>query len=137
MKKSSSEFRVNTESPVPVYIQLEQQIQYRIAGGHFKPGDHLPSVRDMSAQASVNANTVSKVYHDLLLMGLIHTRRGVGVTVTVDAPKLCRDRARAQARALLAEAIQDCLTAGVPAPEITRLAGRVASEGSAVAAASN
>lgn len=137
MKKSSSEFRVNTESPVPVYIQLEQQIQYRIAGGHYKAGDHLPSVRDMSAQASVNANTVSKVYHDLLLMGLINTRRGVGVTVTVDAAKICRDRARAQARAVLAEAIQDCLTAGVPAPEITRLAGRVAGEGSAAIATAN
>lgn len=119
-------YHVNVESPVPVYVQLEQQIQYRIASGAAKPGEHLPSVRELSEQAGVNANTVSKVYRDLLLMGLVHTRRGVGVTVTNDGPRLCRDRVRASAKTGLKEAVQACLAAGVPAAEVLKLVARAA-----------
>ena len=119
-------YRVNTESPVPVYVQLEQQIQYRIASGAAKPGESLPSVRELSEMAGVNANTVSKVYRDLMLMGLVNTRRGVGVTVTAEAPRLCRERVRNSAKAGLKEAVQACLAAGVPSPEIVKLANRVA-----------
>jgi len=117
-------YRVNIESPVPVYVQLEQQIQYRIASGAAKPGEHLPSVRELSEQAGVNANTVSKVYRDLLLMGLVHTRRGVGVTVTNDGPRLCRDRVRASAKTGLKEAVQACMAAGISAPDIMKVAAR-------------
>lgn len=118
-------YSVNLESPVPVYVQLEQQIQYRIASGAVKPGEHLPSVRELSDQAGVNANTVSKVYRDLLLMGLVNTRRGVGVTVTQDGPRLCRERVRNSAKALLKEALQACLAAGIPAADVLKLATRV------------
>lgn len=117
-------YRVNLESPVPVYIQLEQQIQYRIASGAAKPGDHLPSVRELSDQAGVNANTVSKVYRDLLLMGLVHTRRGVGVTVTADAPKLCRERARNTAKDCLRDAVGACLSSGIPAADVVKLVAK-------------
>jgi GntR family transcriptional regulator len=119
-------FRVNIESPVPVYVQLEQQIQYRIAAGAYKAGDQLPSVREMSEQAGVNANTVSKVYRDLLLMGLIHTRRGVGVTVTADAAKLCRERSRTAAKTILREAALACLSAGVSGQDIIKIAAKAA-----------
>ncbi len=119
-------YRVNIESPVPVYVQLEQQIQYRIASGTAKPGEHLPSVRELSEQAGVNANTVSKVYRDLLLMGLVHTRRGVGVTVTNDGPRLCRERVRTSAKNLLKEAVQACISAGVPTADVLKLVARAA-----------
>lgn len=126
MNTKDTPFRVNVESPVPVYVQLEHQLQYRIASGAFKPGDHLPSVRELSAQAGVNANTVSKVYRDLLLMGLVNTRRGIGVTVTADAPKLTRDRARNMAKDGLREATLACLSAGIPSADIVKLVGKLA-----------
>lgn len=124
MKTQNGPFRVNPESPVPVYVQLEQQIQQRIASGAAKPGDHLPSVRELSEQAGVNANTVSKVYRDLLLMGLIHTRRGVGVTVAADGPRLCRDRVRQQAKNDLRDAALGCVDSGVAAAEVIKLVTR-------------
>ena len=117
-------YRVNIESRVPVYVQLEQQIQNRIASGAAKPGDHLPSVRELSDQAGVNANTVSKVYRDLLLMGLVHTRRGVGVTVTQDAPKLCRDRARNTAKEALRDAVAACVSSGVATQEVVKIVSK-------------
>jgi len=119
-------YRVNVESPVPVYVQLEQQLQYRIASGAYKPGDHLPSVRELSSQAGVNANTVSKVYRDLLLMGLVNTRRGIGVTVTAEASKLCRERVRTMAKDGLRESTLACLSAGIPGSEIVKLVGKLA-----------
>ena len=119
-------YSVNIESPIPVYVQLEYQLQYRIASGAYKPGDHLPSVRELSSQAGVNANTVSKVYRDLLLMGLVNTRRGIGVTVTADAAKLCRERVRSLAKDSLREAVLACTSSGVSASDIIKIVGKLA-----------
>ena len=55
----------------PIYIQLVEQIQAAIISEYYKPGDRLPSVRDLAAEATVNPNTMQKALSELELTGLV------------------------------------------------------------------
>ncbi|KNZ70003.1 GntR family transcriptional regulator [Thermincola ferriacetica] len=66
----------------PIYIQIREQIKRAVATGFFKPGDQLPSVRDLAVQLTVNPNTVSRAYLELERDGVIKTVRGVGTFVS-------------------------------------------------------
>lgn len=67
--------------PVPLGQQLRGLIEYGIACGEFRPGDRLPSVRDLAAEAGVAPMTVSQVYRELKAAGLIEGRSGSGTFV--------------------------------------------------------
>lgn len=120
MAKTDLKFSVNLQSPIAVYVQIENQIQFAIASGRLKPGDTLPSVRDMSQMLSINPNTVTKAYRDLELLQLVRTRRGVGVTISENAPKLCGDRTRAMAEAHLQDAVAECIASGISAAQVRK-----------------
>lgn len=68
----------------PIYTQILEQIQTRIISGIYKPGEKLPSVRELAAEASVNPNTMQKAFAELERSGLIQTQRNSGRTVTED-----------------------------------------------------
>ncbi len=72
------------DSERPVYIQLIEQIQAGIISGFYKPGDKLPSVRDLAADATVNPNTMQKALSELERTGLIYTNRTSGRFITSD-----------------------------------------------------
>lgn len=76
------QWELDTERPV--YIQLIEQIQAGIISGHFKPGDKLPSVRDLASDAMVNPNTMQKALSDLERTGLIYANRTSGRFITSD-----------------------------------------------------
>lgn len=68
----------------PIYTQLLERIQTRIICGVYKPGERLPSVRELSAEANVNPNTMQRAFSELERSGLIATQRNSGRTVTQD-----------------------------------------------------
>lgn len=68
----------------PIYTQILEKIQTRIISGVYKPGDRLPSVRELAAEANVNPNTMQKAFAELERSGLILTQRNSGRTVTED-----------------------------------------------------
>ena len=68
----------------PFYTQILEKIQTRIISGIYQPGERLPSVRDLAAEASVNPNTMQKAFTELERSGLIQTQRNSGRTVTED-----------------------------------------------------
>lgn len=72
------------DSDRPVYIQLIEQIQAEIISGNYKPGDKLPSVRDLAAEATVNPNTMQKALAELERSGLVYTNRTSGRFITSD-----------------------------------------------------
>lgn len=76
------QWELNTDKPV--YLQLVEQIQAGIISGYYKPGDKLPSVRDLAAQATVNPNTMQKAMTELERTGLIYTNRTSGRFITSD-----------------------------------------------------
>lgn len=68
-------------SEVPVTTQIVEQIQDRVLNGELKPGDQLPTVRQMAADLRVNFNTVARAYRMLDEAGLISTQHGRGTFV--------------------------------------------------------
>ena len=68
----------------PIYTQILEKIELRIISGVYQPGEKLPSVRELAAEASVNPNTMQKAFAELEKGGLIITQRGSGRTVTED-----------------------------------------------------
>lgn len=68
----------------PVYLQLIEQIQNQIITGVYKPGDKLPSVRELAAEAGVNPNTMQKSLTELERSGLLFTNRTSGRFITTD-----------------------------------------------------
>ena len=81
MQPTSLEFAVQPTSGVPIYRQLMDQIRALVASGRLKPGDRLPSVRQMAADLQVNMMTVSKAYAKLESEGVLERERGLGMRV--------------------------------------------------------
>src|SRR6476659_536355 len=73
---------IDSHDPTPIYAQLERGLRAAIATGRLRPGDQLPTVRQLAVELMVNANTVARVYAELERSGVIDTRRGVGSFVT-------------------------------------------------------
>ncbi|WP_026361595.1 GntR family transcriptional regulator [Amycolatopsis nigrescens] len=75
------EFRVDRASGLPAYLQLVRQVREALRLGWLRPGDRLPTVRDVVASSGVNANTVLKAYRELEFTGLVEARQGAGTFV--------------------------------------------------------
>ena len=69
----------------PIYLQLMEKIQLKIICGTYKPGEKLPSVRDIASEASVNPNTMQKALTELERTGLVSSRRTSGRFITEDS----------------------------------------------------
>lgn len=65
-------------SSVPIYIQIVDQVREQLAAGLLKPGDQLPTVRQLASELRVNFNTIARAYRLLDEAGLISTQRGRG-----------------------------------------------------------
>jgi GntR family transcriptional regulator len=72
---------VDPADATPIHAQLERAIRVAIATGSLRPGDKLPTVRQLAVELRVNANTVAKVYAYLERTGAVETRRGVGTFI--------------------------------------------------------
>lgn len=130
-------FQVRPDSPVPIYEQIAAQVVFGVAAGDPPPGELVPSVRDMAEKLIVNPNTVARAYQELERLGVLETKRGLGMQVTPKAPTLCEARRREIIRGRLLEAVRDAATSGLTAEEVhslveegwTRMNGRARRRG--------
>lgn len=76
------EFRIDRRSGVSTYLQIVHQVQQALRLGLLKPGDRLPTTREVVAAIAINPNTVNKAYRELERAGLAEGRRGVGTFIT-------------------------------------------------------
>lgn len=112
---------VNILSDVPVYIQIENEVQCAIASGKLKSGDQLPSMQALAKRISANINTVGKAYRDLEVMGLVYTRRGMGSFVCKGVQAQCHARCRSRAVERLFEITQEAKAAGVSKTDLSTI----------------
>lgn len=80
----------------PIYRQLKERVVAMMLDGVLKPGDALPSVRQVAAEYQLNPITVSRAYQELADEALVEKRRGLGMYVTEEASKklLANERER-------------------------------------------
>jgi GntR family transcriptional regulator len=73
--------RLDFRSGLPVYLQIIQQVRRHAAGGRLRPGDQLPTVREMAVHLGVNFNTVARAYRLLDDAGVVSAQQGRGTYV--------------------------------------------------------
>jgi GntR family transcriptional regulator len=73
--------QIDFRSGIPIYIQIMNQIRELVANGLLKPGDQLPTVRQLAIDLQVNWNTVARAYRLLDDAGLISTQQGRGTFI--------------------------------------------------------
>jgi GntR family transcriptional regulator len=78
---------IDERDPTPIYAQLERGLRASIATGRLRPGDQLPTVRQLAVDLQVNANTIARVYAELERAGVIETKRGVGSFISATPAK--------------------------------------------------
>lgn len=76
------DFTVDRDSDLPVSTQLGWKLRAMISRGALRPGDRLPSVRELAAFAGVNVNTARAAYGALEEDGMIASEHGRGTYVT-------------------------------------------------------
>lgn len=78
----------------PIYRQLKERVIAMMLDGILKPGDALPSVRQVAADYQLNPITVSRAYQELADEGLVEKRRGLGMFMTEQAATQLRSSER-------------------------------------------
>ncbi|OUC98366.1 GntR family transcriptional regulator [Streptosporangium minutum] len=75
------EFHLDRGSGVATYLQLVHQVRHALRLGALRPGDRLPTAKEVVAQLTINPNTVLKAYRELEREGLVVGRPGLGTFV--------------------------------------------------------
>lgn len=88
------EFQITTNGREPIYRQVAAQIREGMARGKLRPGERLPSVRELSRTLVVNPNTIARVYTELEREGVLNTRQGMGVFVAPPSNDLTKTARR-------------------------------------------
>jgi GntR family transcriptional regulator len=83
-------FRIDPDNGVAIFDQIERQVMYAVAKEALRPGELVPSVRELAVTLAVNPNTVAKAYRDLQNDGVLESLRGEGLRVAKAAVERCR-----------------------------------------------
>jgi GntR family transcriptional regulator len=82
MEGAMFRFRLDGSSGVPPYLQLVHQVRQSLLLGYLRPGDRLPTVKEVAVNLAINPNTVVKAYRQLEHEGLVAGRPGQGTFIT-------------------------------------------------------
>ena len=113
------DIRIDPESEVPIYQQIVHSIKHQVATGRLKPGEQLPTVRELAADLRINPNTVARAYDQLDSDTVISTQQGRGTYVRErpDQQHLARLR-QEELRAIMDGAVSRALSMGYTVQEI-------------------
>ena len=79
---------IEFDNKLPIYLQVMNYIKRQIVTGQLKPGDKIPSVRELSAELQINPNTIQRTFQELEREEIVETRRGLGRYVTSEGSKI-------------------------------------------------
>lgn len=121
MSRSEPLFVVHASSGVPIYRQLVDQVEALVAGGRLRPGDVVPSVRQVAGALGINPMTVSKAWGRLEADGVLARDRGRGMVVAArQEPASLADR-RAEVQPLVDRAVTQALHLGLTPTQLMAL----------------
>ena len=109
-------FKIDPADGLAIYEQVARQVKFAVAGDVLKPGELVPSVRQLAHELAINPNTVARAYRQLQGHGVLESVRGTGLAVAVGAGQRCRtervELIRQRLQQVLAEAKQSRLDRG-------------------------
>lgn len=113
--------RLDANSPVPIFRQIADGLRGDVAAGVYRPGDRLPSIRQLSAALIVNVNTVQRAYEQLEREGLIVNKRGIGMIVASESASAAKGGVEESVMASLVQAIAMARAARLPRSSVDAL----------------
>lgn len=118
------DFRLDRGSGVATYLQLVHQVKHALRLGLLRPGDRLPTAKEVVDRLAINPNTVLKAYRELEREGLVAGRPGLGTFVqrTLGTAPVAE---HARLRDALAGWVRDARAAGLDAEDVEALIASV------------
>ncbi len=113
-------FQLDGSSGIPPYLQLVHQVRQSLLLGYLRPGDRLPTVKEVAGDLAINPNTVVKAYRQLEHEGLAGGRPGQGTFITATLASPPPDT-YAELRALLEHWFRAAEAAGLGEETVTAL----------------
>ncbi len=99
---------IDPRSPTPLYAQIAGRLKVAVSAGELRPGESLPSVRQLAARLRLNPATIAQAYRELESEGFVEMRQGSGTFIkdvaTERRAQERGDQAVRLVRAMLAEA---------------------------------
>ncbi|MCA9091896.1 MAG: GntR family transcriptional regulator [Planctomycetaceae bacterium] len=115
------QFRIETASRQPIYLQLVQQIREGIARGDLETGEKLPSVRQLSRDLLVNPNTIARAYTELEREGALIGRQGLGLFVAEIKSELTKSAREKRLRESLDQWLTEAVHLGFNGEEVLKM----------------
>jgi len=100
------QWRLAFDDRMPIYRQIILMFCQAFVRGDLKPGERIPSIREMSAYLKVNTNTMQRAYQEMERDDLISSKRGTGYFFTEDIKmidKVSRNLAESSQRRFMEE----------------------------------
>lgn len=116
--------RLDTSSYTPIYEQIKTEIRSQIVLAVFKPGEALPSIRDLAARLVVNPNTVARAYRELEQEGFITTRKGKGCFVSDQSASLLQEEKQVIMKRIVDRSVEEAKKYGFSAEEVKLAFGK-------------
>jgi GntR family transcriptional regulator len=109
---------LDPQSPIPLYLQIVEQVRRLLALGALKPGDRFLTVRELGARARVNRNTAARAVTELERAGIVRTRVGQGTFIAETASSMLPKEREAALDAAIEALLVEAHTLGVPPEEL-------------------
>jgi GntR family transcriptional regulator len=116
------DLRIDPDSAVPIYLQIVHAVKHHVATGKLKPGEQLPTVRELATSLRINPNTVARAYDQLDGDNVITTQQGRGTYVREhpDDAHLARVR-QEQLKAMMDGVIGKAFSMGYTVDEVREM----------------
>jgi GntR family transcriptional regulator len=112
-------FSLDFRSGIPIYTQVVEHIRQEVLNGDLKPGDQLPTVRQMAQDLRVNFNTIARAYRLLDEAGIISTQQGRGTYIlSLPPPEVADEMRRKTLHAMVHQHLVDASRLGADPEEV-------------------
>lgn len=104
---------VDPRGGVPIYLQIVDQVRHALDVGGLRPGERLPTVRQLAGELAIAPNTIVKAYNELQRGGLVVSRPGVGTVVAEGVEEVARERRVEEVFERLRALVRDAAALGI------------------------
>ena len=115
-------------SGVPIYVQIREQMQHAIGNGSLRPGEQLPTMRQLAVELKVDLNTVGHAYDELERSGVIVILRARGTYVAETPPPVDVARQASKVRSLAHQVMALAASSGIDPAEVANELLKVAKQ---------
>ncbi len=114
-------FTIDPSNGLAIYEQVVRQVMFAVAAEVIRPGDMVPSVREVARELAINPNTVARAYRQLQDEGVLEPVRGTGLAVAPGACSRCRKERLRLLKVRLQQVLQEAKQSRLDGGELRKL----------------